>query len=453
MKKIQAISMLVVLSSFLLCCKKEAQEPSIPLTASYLPMAGDTGIFFPADGSVSTELKTNIILSLRSLDFSSIQTVQVTVSGKNGRVKGKTEVSNAEIIFTPNLELGPLENYKVLVKMVVKTASNDTRIVHVNGGIPSLRKDTTHLNFSWRFTTRKAYSYSMHKTSSWVTLFNRDGNKVMQVGDYLYSYGGWTADPLESHNDVYRSTGDLTEWEQVHDAPWVGRHTYGIGKLDSNLYIFGGDHLSEVFDVWKTVNGVDFSQVTQDMQSRMGPRLMYGACVHNSKLYILGGQSSGEEGAGLTDVWAGFNGALWKRIASGLPFLGKNISGCAASFNGRIWVVGGGYYTDNFSSRVYTNEIYSSEDGITWQREPDGPWLGRQYADLCVWNNRLWMIAGCNTANLSDIWYMTDDGEWHELETPADFEPRHASGVGVYNDKLVIVCGNYHNDCWVIEKQ
>jgi hypothetical protein len=63
------------------------------------------------------------------------------------------------------------------------------------------------------------------------------------------------------------------------------------------------------------------------------------------------------------------------------------------------------------------------------------------------------MIAGYNEENLSDIWYMTADGQWHQFETPPEFEARHASGVGVYNDKLVIVCGNYHNDCWVIEKK
>jgi len=48
---------------------------------------------------------------------------------------------------------------------------------------------------------------------------------------------------------------------------------------------------------------------------------------------------------------------------------------------------------------------------------------------------------------------MTISGEWHRSETPQGFEPRHASGVGVYIDKLVIVCGNYHNDSWVIEKE
>ena len=53
------------------------------------------------------------------------------------------------------------------------------------------------------------------------------------------------------------------------------------------------------------------------------------------------------------------------------------------------------------------------------------------------------MIAGYNEENLADIWYMTANGEWHEFETPPEFEARHASGVGVYNDKLVIVCGNF----------
>ena len=47
---------------------------------------------------------------------------------------------------------------------------------------------------------------------------------------------------------------------------------------------------------------------------------------------------------------------------------------------------------------------------------------------------------------------MNHKGQWNELETPVDYIGRHATGVAVFKNKLVITCGSYHNDCWVIEK-
>jgi hypothetical protein len=93
-------------------------------------------------------------------------------------------------------------------------------------------------------------------------------------------------------------------------------------------------------------------------------------------------------------------------------------------------------------------------DGITWNQEPDFPGTERSYTDVIVWDNKLWVICGYNhhESNTRSIWYMKRDGTWSEYTPPQGFIGRHATGVGVYNNKLVITCGNYNNDCWVIEK-
>lgn len=245
----------------------------------------------------------------------------------------------------------------------------------------------------------REHNYTMTLQSSHVTDYVRDGSKSMQVGNHFYSLGGWTAVPEESYNDIYRSKGDLSTWKKLPNAPWHGRHTFGIAKITSILYIFGGDYLHNVFDVWLSPDGI-----------------------------------------------------IWKRIATNKAFLGKNISGSVVSFHGKIWVIGGGYY-DHFDPSIrWTNHIYSSPNGKNWTRQPDAPWAGRQYTDVCVWDNKLWMVGGNNGTNLADIWYMEKDGTWVQFEVPAEYVGRHATAVGVYRNKLVITCGNYHNDCWVIEK-
>ena len=93
-------------------------------------------------------------------------------------------------------------------------------------------------------------------------------------------------------------------------------------------------------------------------------------------------------------------------------------------------------------------------DGKIWKQENNFGGSIRYYTDVCVWDNKLWVVGGFNyeEGNTKSIWYMKPGGSWVEFETPADYIGRHATGVTVYNNQLVITCGNYHNDCWVIQK-
>jgi hypothetical protein len=174
--------------------------------------------------------------------------------------------------------------------------------------------------------------------------------------------------------------------------------------------------------------------------------MYYGAVAHNNALYVMGGVHTDK-------VWRSYDGITWTEIASGLDFLQRNIAGSVISFNGRIWLVSGG--GDGFSgSGTGDKLVYSSEDGITWKREHDFPGIGVQYTDVTTWDNKLWVVGGYSPiySNMRDIWYMDRKGKWTQYETPLNYIGRHATAVAAYNNKLVITCGNYNNDCWVIEK-
>lgn len=453
MTTLRAITVSALIFGSLLSCSKKVDSTFLTLSSNGFVSRTATQAHFPRDGQDSVDLKPDIIIFGESNKMFDLSQAYITVTSAAGRVDGKVVITGSDIRFTPSKELTPRTVYNVNVILILNRPDDNRRKVNsITSNNTPFASEAAQSVFSFKFTTRRKNSYAMSKTSHWVTNSYRDGNKLMQMGDYLYSYGGWRVE-MESLNDVFRGGGDLTQWERIEDAPWQGRHTYGIGKIGSTLYIYGGDHFHDYFDVWKSNDGEHFTPVLTSAESVLGPRILYGACVHNSRLFVLGGQSGLGLDSGLNDVWSSSDGRFWKRIANNLPFLGKNISGSTVSFNNKIWVIGGGYYKHPDYNLRYTKDIYSSYDGITWQREPDVPWNARQFTDLCVWNNRLWMIGGYNEENLADIWYMDEDEQWHQFEAPPEFEPRHASGVGVYNDKLVIVAGNYHNDCWVIEKK
>ena len=99
-----------------------------------------------------------------------------------------------------------------------------------------------------------------------------------------------------------------------------------------------------------------------------------------------------------------------------------------------------------------------------------GSRVPRQYHEVCVWDDKLWVLAGANwggatvaeargprsgdtatmevnpitgkpDANRNDVWYSEDGATWHELEgTPWD--RRHASSVFVFDDALWMTSGN-----------
>lgn len=290
----------------------------------------------------------------------------------------------------------------------------------------------------------------MHMASDRVTDFERDGTKMMQIGEYLYSFGGWT--PGQSYSDVYRSSGDLSEWEKLADAPWFGRHVFGIGEINDKFFVYGGDIYSyPVLDCWSTLDGENWTEETSHIPFAW--RMQFGSAWDSSAIYIIGGQKNYSIPIDITtptDILRSTNGSDWERVGDGIPYFARVLSGAVVFYNGRLWVISGGV----FGALVGSREVYSSIDsGATWTRENDVPFSGRYYHDCIVWDNKLWVVGGYNTSgNLKDIWYMDDQGNWNEFIPPQGYIGRHATGVAVYNDKLVIACGNMHNDCWIIEK-
>jgi hypothetical protein len=158
------------------------------------------------------------------------------------------------------------------------------------------------------------------------------------------------------------------------------------------------------------------------------------------------------------DLWSSADGGItWTQTVTNLPFAGQNLTGTVSVYNGLFYLVAGGMF-DRSSGGLYRTvsaQVWISADkGKNWTRLADAPFRPRQYANTIVFDNRLWVIGGSDTVgqNMRDVWYMTPDGDWHELgDTP--WEERHATSVAVYNDtQLVIACGHLKKDAWTLER-
>ena len=110
-------------------------------------------------------------------------------------------------------------------------------------------------------------------------------------------------------------------------------------------------------------------------------------------------------------------------------------------FKGRMWILGGGTYdTPQTPSRRYYGDIWSSADGVHWTLENEAPpWTPRQYHEVAVFDNRMWVLEGSDEPGVSrnDVWYSADGVNWYELpDTP--WIPRHAASVFVHDNALWI---------------
>lgn len=288
----------------------------------------------------------------------------------------------------------------------------------------------------------------------------RDGAGALIFQDKMWLLGGWNPDdkvnfPRICNSEVW-SSEDGRQWTlEVEQAPWEGRHCAGYVVLDDRMWIVGGDANQRHYqsDVWSSPDGKHWDLVTPSVP--WGPRCLHHTVAFDGKIWILGGQSMPQYApaaeAFYNDVWNSEDGVTWNRVSTASPWTPRGMVGGSAVFGNRMWLLGGGTYdTPERPERDFYNEVWSTADGLDWQRHADAPWAPRQYHDVAVFNDELWVMEGYNLpdGNRNDVWHSADGETWQELpETP--WKPRHAASVFVDGKALWMVAGNnMESDVW-----
>jgi hypothetical protein len=304
----------------------------------------------------------------------------------------------------------------------------------------------------------------------------RDGAGALTFRGKMWLLGGWNPSdkvhfPRICNNEVWSSTDGAT-WalekpntflDARFDAgrDWEGRHTAGYAVFQDKLWIVGGDvnqgHYH--FDVWNSADGKTWAQVNQGRPVPWGSRALHHTLVFQDKLWVLGGQTiptfAPAEEAFHRDVWNSTDGRAWQRVAPEGPcWSARGMIGGSAVFRGRMWVLGGGTYdTPKVPKRNFYNDVWSSADGARWTRHVEfAPWDARQYHDVAVFDDRLWVLEGYAGQNRKDVWYSADGVNWYEVaDTP--WKPRHAASVFVHAGALWMVGGNnMESDVWKLDR-
>jgi hypothetical protein len=290
----------------------------------------------------------------------------------------------------------------------------------------------------------------------------RDGAGALVFAGRMWLLGGWnpsdrTHFPETCNSEVWTSTDGAT-WRLEGHAPWEGRHTAGYAVFDGKMWIVGGDPLQGHYqnDVWNSHDGLRWNRVSDSVP--WAERVLHYTAVHRGKIWVMGGQTTPQFApaaeAFYHDVWNTADGRDWARVTTAAPWSPRGMIGGSAVLNDRIWILGGGTYdTPEVPRRKFFNDVWSSADGREWKRHVEhAPWHARQYHEVAVFDDRLWVLEGWNRTNRNDVWYSADGADWHEVpDTP--WAPRHAASVFVYDAALWMVAGNnMQSDVWRLRR-
>ena len=307
--------------------------------------------------------------------------------------------------------------------------------------------------------------YRWTKVTDCAEFAPRDGAGALVFKGRMWFLGGWNPGdkkhfPKVCNSEVW-SSADGASWKlEILQAPWEGRHTAGYVVHQDRMWIVGGDPIQGHYqdNVWSSADGVSWERVCE--KAPWGPRVLHYTVAFDKKIWVLGGQTLPQfapaEEILYSDVWSSADGREWTKVTEKAPWGPRGMIGGSAVLNGRIWILGGGQYdTPKVRKREFYNDVWSSADGVKWERHTEAaPWKPRQYHDVAVFDDRLWVLEGYHKdgGNRKDVWHSADGVNWTEVpDTP--WAARHAASVFVHDNALWVVAGNnMTSDVWKLTR-
>lgn len=272
----------------------------------------------------------------------------------------------------------------------------------------------------------------------------RASHATVVFNNRIFVLGGRT--PSHS-NDVWSSPDGITWTEETPAAPWHGRYEHAAVAFGGRLYVMGGQSgaVGETSDIWSTSDGANW---LPDLSSApWSARSAHTVVEFNGELWLMGGGWSFHN-----DIWKSSNAVNWTLVQGAASWNSRRAHACTV-FNGRIWVTGGFFETAGQAPRwLLRRDIWSSPDGVSWQFETDRTgWSPRWNPNAVSFNGRLWVVGGgsCDYTAAPDsvwfyesaeVWSSVDGSDWM-LETIAPFSPRLGHAMVVFNGQMWVIGG------------
>lgn len=228
--------------------------------------------------------------------------------------------------------------------------------------------------------------------------------------------------------------------------------SYGQSDHSSSAAVPAGSYPSAIMTIptprqhWDPVEGSGASLLPQGVwhrvvnQTPFQDRILYTVTVFNNRFWVIGGV--GKNGP-TNDIWCSEDGITWTLVNPAAPFMPRS-SHTAVAFDNRLWVIGGYRESKDHSFRGRLNDVWSSPDGVTWT-EPtsSAAFTPRHGLSSGTYDGRMWVIGGYTNedTNTNDVWSSVDGITW-TAETPAaPFLERSNANVVDDGKRLFVIGG------------
>ncbi|WP_373649102.1 galactose oxidase [Schlesneria sp. DSM 10557] len=288
----------------------------------------------------------------------------------------------------------------------------------------------------------------------------RDSSGELVFKDQLWLFGGWFNSFQSPPRDTWSSSDGKT-WKLVQqEAPWKYSDLPMTLTFADRMWFMGGwtngrlgGH-GATNEVWSTNDGTNW-----ELTSKAGwtPRIASAAVTFKGRMWILGGTENyyfGDDSSLKNDVWSSADGKEWTLETEHAGWSPRSYHQ-AAVLNDKIYVFGGGNYVPSYHA---LNDVWSSRDGKTWERETEhAGWTPRLWFSSVVYRDRMWVLGGWSnnpSRNWGDVWHSRDGKNWKELKSNVIWKERHEHSTYVFQDKIWVAGGHAQplsNEVWSLE--
>ena len=238
----------------------------------------------------------------------------------------------------------------------------------------------------------------------------------------LWFIGG--ENTTETLNKVWKSTDEGATWTEVGLIPGDRLH-HSIVSFDSKLWVLGGNNgTGAKKSVWSSSDGDDWSVVGVLDEARQSG----AAFSFNEKLWYIGGTHKDEDDISVYEdqVWSSEDGVTWSESVYTLPL--DLIYSSPVIFKEQMWLIGGSTADD-----TYTNSVLASEDGETWTTMEELPLDSIGLAASVVFDDKIWVFGGWTGTEILDTIIVSDE-DGLAWETKAETLPVPIEAAGVATD-------------------
>jgi hypothetical protein len=225
--------------------------------------------------------------------------------------------------------------------------------------------------------------------------------------------------PLQNTTDEVWSSPDGVTWtlELAHEhGQFERRHVHNTVHWHDALWVLGGDthqgHYNH--DVLRSADGLTWEAIMAPGEPPWAPRGMQISGVFDGALWTMGGQEMTGDPATMrffNDVWRSEDGLSWRQVAADAPGSATRWDRCAGvsgvvEFQSEMWLVGCGCDTSgsNCGPADLRAEVWSSVDGLNWRQHTPPPWAGKTWHDVAVWDDKLWILFGFTFGDPANGW-------------------------------------------------